>query len=448
METVYLSQLLKNIADVKTDCVVSSVVVDSRLAEKSSIFLAIKGDRVNGEAYAKTAVENGACFVLTENPISDISQDIQHTVKNILDTSIQLGANARQLYQLEVIGVTGSVGKTSTKDFIYTALNPFAQTARSIGNHNNEIGMPQTIFNFKKEDRYAVLEMGMAKFGDVHKLSLAAKPKYAVITCIGDSHLEEMKTQENILKAKLEICDGMPADGVLVLNKDDRLLSKVNVENPANIVYFAIENASADVVASDIQQSDFSTRFTILDSKYGTMQCKIPTVGLHNVMNAISAYAIVTRMGFAPHETVKNLFNFEPSGMRQKIVKKDGMTFIEDCCNANPNSVKAVLNTLCEVKATRTIAVLGDMLELGEESDNMHFAVGEYAKLHGVDILLCFGEQAKHIQNGFGKGALHFSTKQSLTEHLKGILKRDDVILFKASRGMAFEEIIEKTYEK
>ncbi|MEG0091213.1 MAG: UDP-N-acetylmuramoyl-tripeptide--D-alanyl-D-alanine ligase, partial [Oscillospiraceae bacterium] len=366
-----MSQLLGSSEGIKEDCLVSSVVVDSRLAKENSIFLAVKGERVNGENYAKAAVEKGACFVLTENEIEDIPKEMQRTVPNILDASIQLGANFRQLFDLEVVGVTGSVGKTSTKDFIYAALSPFAKTVKSTGNHNNEIGMPQTIFTFTKEDKYAILEMGMADFGDVHKLSMAAKPKYAIITCIGNSHLERMKTQANILKAKLEICDGMPKDGILVLNGDDKLLAKVKV--PLRVVYFATENKSADVVAKDIVQKALSTEFKICDIMNGVIPCTIPAVGLHNVKNALAAYTIVTRMGYDPHRTAENLSGFVPSGMRQKIMEKGGIVYIEDCYNANPESMRAAINTLVSVKKTRAIGVFGDMLELGNESDTLHY---------------------------------------------------------------------------
>ena len=445
MEQVYLSQLLKNITVPKDDCIVSSVVVDSRKVEKNSIFLAIKGERVNGEDYAAKAVEAGACFVLTENYIADVPADKQCTVKNILNASIQLGANFRELYDISVVGVTGSVGKTSTKDFVWTALSPFAQTVRSLGNHNNEIGMPQTIFGFAKDDKYAILEMGMDDLGDVHKLSCAAKPKYAVISCIGVSHLEKLGSQENILRAKLEICDGMDKDGVLVLNGDDKFLSKAHIENPLNVKYFAIKNKDADVTAKDIVQNGLSTSFTICDKIRGEFSCTIPVVGDHNVMNALSAYTVVTAMGFDPQQTADNLKDYVPSGMRGKVVAKDDVTYIEDCYNASPDSMRAAVNTVCSIAKGRKICVFGDMLELGADSAEMHTSVGRYAKEKGVDIMLCFGSEAQYIATGFGNGML-FGSKEELAEYLKNILQKDDAVVFKASRGMKFEEIINLVY--
>ncbi|MBQ5783028.1 MAG: UDP-N-acetylmuramoyl-tripeptide--D-alanyl-D-alanine ligase [Oscillospiraceae bacterium] len=445
MEKVYLSQLLKGMATPQEDCIVSSVVVDSRKVEKDSVFLAIRGERVNGEDYGAMAIEKGACFVLTENFIENVPQEKQAVVKNILDASIMLGANFRSLFDIDIIGVTGSVGKTSTKDFVWTALSPFAKTVRSLGNHNNEIGMPQTIFGFAKDDRYAILEMGMDDLGDVHKLSTAAKPKYAVISCIGVSHMEKLGSQENILKAKMEICDGMDADGVLVLNGDDRFLSTVKVTNPKNVRYFAVENKDADVTAKDIVQDGLCTRFTICDKIHGEVKCTIPVVGVHNVMNALSAYTVVTSMGFDPQKTADNLKDYVPSGMRGKVVAKDGITYIEDCYNASPDSMRAAVNTVCSLAKGRKICVFGDMLELGADSHNMHRAVGEYAKAQGVDIMLCFGNEAQYICEGFD-GAVLFDSKEQLAQHLKEIIRTDDAVIFKASRGMAFEEIINKVY--
>ena len=445
MEKVYLSQLLKDVAIPMEDLVVSSVVVDSRKVEKDSVFLAIRGERVNGEDYAAKAIESGACYVLTENMIEDVPAHKQAIVPNILDASIALGGNFRDLFDLDVIGVTGSVGKTSTKDFVYTALSPFAKTVRSLGNHNNEIGMPQTIFGFAKDDRFAILEMGMDDLGDVHKLSCAAKPKYAVISCIGVSHLEKLGSQENILRAKLEICDGMDKDGVLVLNGDDKFLSKAEIANPLNVKYFAIENKDADVTAKDIVQDGLFTRFTICDKIRGEFSCTIPVVGNHNVMNALSAYTVVTAMGFDPQQTADNLKDYVPSGMRGKVVAKDDITYIEDCYNASPDSMRAAVNTVCSIAKGRKICVFGDMLELGADSADMHTAVGRYAKEKGVDMMLCFGSEAQHIAAGFGDGML-FDSKEELAQHLKSVIRKDDAVIFKASRGMKFEEIINLVY--
>ncbi|MBQ3587466.1 MAG: UDP-N-acetylmuramoyl-tripeptide--D-alanyl-D-alanine ligase [Oscillospiraceae bacterium] len=447
MRPILLSHLLRGIAVPAEDCMVTSVITDSRRATENSVFLAIRGERVNGENYAASAVEKGACFVLTENYIDNVPGEKQAVVPNVLDASIQLGTNVRNTFDIDVIGVTGSMGKTTTKDFIYAAISPFAPTVRTQGNRNNELGMPNTIYSFTEEDRYAVLEMGMEALGDVHKLSVSARPVAAVITCIGISHLERLKTRENILKAKLEMCDGMPRDGVLVLNGDDDYLPYAQVSHPANVVYFAIDNTEADVVAKDIRQVKTTTYFTICDKKYGDIPCRIPAVGDHNVRNALSAYTLVSRMGFDPHKVAENLAGYRASGMRQNFVEKNGVMFIEDCYNAAPASMKAAVDTVKSIADGRAIAVFGDMLELGDDEAELHRSVGEYAKEKGIDHMWTFGERAKHICAGYGDGAVNFATKEELGNHIIANLKKGDSIVFKASHSMRFEDILEQVYK-
>lgn len=447
MEGILLSQLVKDLAKPKSDCVINSVTWDSRNVKENSVFLAIKGERVNGEDYAKSAVENGAKFVVTENLIKDIPQDIQAVVPNILDASIIMGKNFRDRYNIDIIGVTGSVGKTTTKEFIYAAISPFAPTVKTKGNRNNELGMPNTIYTFTQQDKFAVLEMGMEALGDVHKLSLAARPKAAVITCIGISHLERLKTRENILKAKLEICDGMDDDGILVLNGDDDYLPHVKLDKPKNIYYFGIDNKNSDVIAKNIEQIGRSTKFTISDKEFGEYTTIIPTVGMHNVMDALSAYTVATRMGFDATSVAKNLSGYEVSGQRQKLVENKGVLFIEDCYNAAPDSMKATVDTMKSIAEGRTIAVFGDMLELGDDSESLHNSVGKYAKEKGVDCMWTFGDRARAISEGFGKDAIHFESKDELIKYITDNLKEGDTIVFKASHSLHFEDIINKIYK-
>lgn len=447
MEPILLSKLVKGITVPKTDCVITNITSDSRAVTENSVFLAIRGERVNGENYAASAVEKGARLVISENHIDDIDDSLQVTVPNILDASIQMGANVRDTFDIDVIAVTGSMGKTTTKDFIYAAISPFAPTVRSRGNRNNELGMPKTIYTFTHSDRYAVLEMGTEALGDVHKLSVAAKPKAAVITCIGISHLERLKTRENILRAKLEICDGMEKDGILVLNGDDDYLPRAEVTKPENVFYFAIDNENADVIAKNIKQERTVTYFTIYDKEYGEIPCSIPAVGNHNVMNALAAYTLVSRMGFDAHETAKNLSGYKASGMRQNFVEKNGILFIEDCYNAAPASMKAAVDTVKSVAEKRTIAVFGDMLELGDDEARLHRSVGEYAKEKGIDCMWTYGERAKYICEGYGSGALNFETKKALGEYIAANIKKGDAIVFKASHSVRFEDIIEQVYK-
>ena len=446
MIPILLSKIAHGIKDIEHDCLSESVTSDSRTVTPNSIFLAIKGERVNGQDFAAGAVEKGARLVITEDHIDSIPDSLQAVVPSVLDASIALGANVRKEFDLDAIGVTGSVGKTTTKDFIYSALSPFAKTVRSEGNRNNELGMPKTIYSFTPEDRYAILEMGMEAFGDVHKLSMAAYPVAALITGIGISHLERMGTRENILKAKMEIIDGMPENGILVLNGDDDLLPTVKPEKNLRIYYFGIDNESCDVTASDIRQDGFRMMFTIRDKEHGEIPCMIPAIGLHNVRNALSAYLLVTRLGFDPEKTARNLSGYVPSGMRQHFVEKNGMLFIEDCYNAAPDSMKTAIDALTSVAKGRKIAVLGDMFELGPDSDELHRQVGRYAKEKGVDMLISQGENARHIAEGYGEGSHYFDDRKKMTEFIASTLTEGDTIVFKASHSMRYEDIIEGVY--
>ena len=448
MDKILLSELVKGIADVKEDCYITSVVTDSRRACKNSVFIAIVGERVNGEKYAKSALENGCEFVITEHKIDDIPADKQAVVPSVLDASVQMGANFRKNYDIKIIGVTGSVGKTTTKEFIYRAISPFAKTVKSEGNRNNELGMPKTMYGFSHDDEIGILEMGMEAVGDVHKLSLRAKPVAAVITGIGISHLERLGSRENILKAKLEICDGMSDDGILVLNGDDDFLPYADIKKPKTKVFFAIENKDADVTAENIRLDGRKTLFTIKDKLYGEFECEIPTVGAHNVMNAISAYALVTRMGYDAKKTAENLSGYKVSGWRQNFVDKGGITFIEDCYNASPDSERAAVNTLVSVAKGRKICAFGDMMELGSAEKELHRQMGEYARAKGVDCMWTYGDLAQNTAEGFGEGAVHFTDRQAYTDFIKKNLKVGDTIVFKASHSRRFEDILADIYKE
>ncbi len=447
MENILLSKLTSGFFVPKEDVYINNVTSDSREARENSVFLAIQGERVNGEDYAKAAIEKGVQLVISQNDIAGIEKDKLAVVSSVLDTNIVMAKNYIQNFDIKKIAVTGSVGKTTTKDFIYAAISPFLKTIKSEGNNNNELGLPKTVYKMSKEDKMIVLEMGMTALNDISKLSLATTPDIAVITNIGISHIEHLKTRENILKAKMEICDGLKEDGILILNKDDEFLKTVSTDKIKNVFYYAINDTSADVYAKEIKIKDLTTEFIIVDKNKGEFTAQIPAIGEHNVLNAVCAYLVGVKLGFNNLLVIKNLKDYKISGMRQNIVKKNDIIFIEDCYNASPDSMKASINALVSLKKTRVIAVFGDMLELGENSKDLHFEVGKYAKEKGVDILLTFGKEAENIKNGFSENAFSFKTKGELSEYLIKILNKEDAVIFKASRGMAFEEIIYKVYE-
>ena len=345
MQPVLSSVLLRGLGALAGDPEIASVVTDSREAGPGSLFVCIRGERVDGHDYALRALEAGAAGVVVQRPVPGVPPEKCVQAPDALDAMIRLGANYRALYSPLLAGVTGSVGKTTTKEFCYAVFSAFGKTLRTEGNQNNEIGMPNTLFRLDKSVEYAVVEMGMQGLGEIRKLTLAAKPAGAVITCIGRSHLEQLGTRENILRAKLEICEGLPQGAPLVVNGDDDYLPGAAVRPDLEKVLFAVENPDADVRALDIVSGAEGTRFTIADKAHGSLPAYIPAMGLHNVRNALSAYALATRLGLAPAAAAAALANYQTTGHRQHVVEYGGVTVIDDCYNANPDSMRAALLT-------------------------------------------------------------------------------------------------------
>lgn len=452
MEAISLHELTAGIGSLSYDAQVLSVITDSRKAEAGCVFVAIRGERVDGHAFVPEVLEKGAVLAVVEHPVAGAPAERQLVVKNTLNALISMGGNYRRRYQPVLVGVTGSVGKTTTKEFVYAILSAFGPTLKTQGNKNNEIGMPETLFNLTDEYQYAVVEMAMSAPGDISLLTNAAKPHTAIITGIGVSHIEALGSRENILKAKLEICEGLAQEAVLVLNGDDELLCGAAVREDLKKVFFALENKEADVVALDVTEDGNGERFTIQDKAYGSFAAHIPALGRHSVCDALAAYTVATRMGLPAAECAKALERYTPAGQRQKIVDFRGITVIEDCYNASPDSMRAALTTLASLQNKgKKIAVLGDMLELGPISVAMHERVGEVAAENNVSAVYTFGEKgaiisAKAMESGVLETG-HFTDKEALVRQLKRVVRTGDAVLFKASRGMKFEEIISAFYE-
>lgn len=426
---------------------ISSVATDSRNAQANGVFVAIKGEHVDGHDYAATALQNGAAVVVATHPVDGVPLDKTVLVKDPLNAMIELGGNYRGQFHPLVLGVTGSVGKTTTKEFCAAVLQPFGATVKTEGNQNNEIGMPNTLFRLDENTRYAVVEMGTQMLGDIRKLSLAAKPDAAVITRIGTAHLETLGSVENVLHAKLEICDGLATGAPLILNGDDPMLWKAVLPAHVRPVYAGIQNAECEIRATDICREGMGQSFTIADKRYGNFSVYIEALGEHNIYNALMAYTAATRLGLSAPTAAEALKNFKNTGMRQNIVKKQDVTVIEDCYNASPDSMRAALSTLRDMDVPgKRIAVLGDMLELGSVSEDAHKELADLCANAGVDLLLTVGQRAAAAvprAQGFGINAL---AQQNNTEAARQLLKNvqpGDAILVKASRGMKFEEIIE-----
>ncbi len=450
MKPTKLGALLKGIAVTKQpDRLISAITTDSRSITPGCLFVAIVGERFDGNDFARGALERGAAAAIVSRKTDSGGEQI--LVRDTRDALIEMAGNYRAQFDPKLVAVTGSVGKTTTKEMTAAILSAFGGTLKSEGNQNNEVGLPSTLFSLTPEIEYAVVEMGMNGLGDISKLTRAARPRAGAITQIGVSHLELLGSRENILKAKLEIVEGLPEDGVLALNGDDEMLMTARDELEIETATFAIFNTDSDVVARDIMTRPMSTDFTIVDRANGSFKAMIPCAGNHNVIDALAAYTLATRIGLDPEKCAAALSNYVPSGMRQKFVDFRGITVIEDCYNASPESMRASLQTLAALPNEGIkVAVLGDMLELGEIAAEAHTAIGiETAKM-GIDILLCCGESMKLcVEAARSAGiasAVHFEDKNELADYVSKTLHAGDAVVFKASRAIRMEDVIEKFY--
>ncbi len=431
---------------------VTAVVTDSRKVIPGCVFVCFAGEHFDGHDYAAGAYAAGAGYIVANHPVAGVPEARIVLVPDSYLAILRMAANYRMLFNPLVVGVTGSVGKTTTKDFCYAVLSAFGNTLRSAANHNNDLGLSWTLFELEPTHEYAVLEMGMSAPGEIERLSRAVRPSAGIITTVGSSHLESLGTRENILKAKLEICAGLPDEAPLVLNADNDLLPAANLPGRLRPVWFSADanNTAADVRAVNIEQGTDGTTFTLLDAQYGRLPAvTIPTAGVHTVRDALAAYAAATRLGLDPVRAAAALANYVPSGMRQHAVVHGGITVIEDCYNAAPESMRAALAVLQKRPEKRHVALLGDMLELGSVSESAHTAVGEQAAETGVDLLITCGELARGIGRAAqarGVATLHCQTAKDVVNCLQQHLRPGDVLLAKASHAVGLEQALKEYY--
>jgi UDP-N-acetylmuramoyl-tripeptide--D-alanyl-D-alanine ligase len=435
--------------NIQSENIINRVSIDSRDVDANTLFFAIKGERFDGHDFVKDVAEKGVGAVVCHKEVECSAPVIY--VEDTKDALLQFASYYRHsINGLRVIGLTGSVGKTTTKEMVACVMEQSGETLKTEGNFNNEIGVPKTLFRLSDTTKNAVIEMGMDGFGQISELTKCVKPDCAIITNIGVSHIEILGSREGILQAKLEMLEGMKKGSSLFLNGDNDMLSTVKNDD-YNIVFFGIENKDCHILAEDIKEIGLSTEFVAVKGDI-RQKITIPTVGVHNVYDALSAFAVGLEYGISPEDIAKGLMNYAPSGMRQRIREVKGITVIEDCYNASPDSQKAGLNSLCKIAKDRKIAVLGDMLELGSYSETAHRTVGEYAAQCGVDILYTYGAESKYMADSAKtlgmKNVFAFTDKTELTKTLLSEIKNGDTLLFKASRGMKLEEIFEKIYEQ
>ena len=453
MEKIAADLLLKGLAPegFADSQPIGLVTTDSREVCPGCIFVAFPGERFDGHDFAAKALEEGAAYVVLNHPVEGVPAERVVISPDSYHAMMVMGANYRSQFHPKVVGVTGSVGKTTTKQMTYAAIAGFGNTIKTEGNQNNELGLPRTMFRIGKETQYAVVEMGMSHAGEIERLSKCARPDVGIITCIGVSHIGNLGSQENICKAKLEICAGLPEGAPLVLNGDDPFLRKAVLPDHVRPVWFSLGDENADVCALSIQQDEKGMSFVLEDHEEGTFLVKIPAMGRHNVANALAAYCAATRLGLDARRVIAGLADFEQTGMRQKVVHARGVDVIEDCYNANPDSMKAALAMFREYPCKRRFALLGDMLELGDISRAAHEEVGRQAVENKVDYLVTYGEQAKRIAvvaAAKGLPTLHADTYAQAADALLNKMQPGDALLVKASRGMALEKVLEIFYKE
>ena len=430
-------------------CEIDSVSTDTRNIAPGSLFVPIKGEKFDGHDFIGKAYELGAAAALSEHRL-DAPNII--LVPDTRAAYLQLAGYYRRLFPVTVIGVTGSVGKTTTKEMIACVLESRLKTLKTEGNFNNEIGLPRTLLRLDSSYQAAVIEMGMSHFGEISKLSCCAAPSIGVITNIGVSHIENLGSREGIRKAKLEILDGMESNAPLILNADDALLSEIISTSGRRIVSYGIDNQNAEVRAVDIKEQNLTTTFDIVYDR-GKVRAALPAVGRHNVLNALAAFAVGLSCNIAPAMAAAALEQYAPTGMRQRMISRGGMTVIEDCYNASPDSMRAALNVLAGMTCSgKRIAVLADMLELGTYAKEAHQQVGRMAADSKTDMLFCTGTEAEQIADAAKEAGLRetyfYKDRDKLAEAVKAAAVPGDCVLFKGSRGMRLEEVIKKIYRE
>lgn len=441
--------------DVKNDLsafdsvVVKGVSIDTRKIEDGNLFVPFKGENVDGHQFARQAIENGASAALWDMNVPNPPEDIPVIVVEDPLLALQALANKyRHELDLKVIGITGSNGKTTTKDIVANLLSVKYRVHKTQGNYNNHIGLPLTILSLPQDSEVAVLEMGMSGFGEIELLSNISQPDAAIITNIGESHLQDLGSREGIAKAKLEIVKGLKPDGLFAYYGDEPLLQDgVKGLDLKHMETFGRSEAN-NIYPTKIEMNNQGSYFETSVAEGETFF--LPVLGQHNIHNALAGILIARHFGLSVEEMKEGLQSLKLTQMRMEMVEgKKGESIINDAYNASPTSMKAAIGLVSELEGFGTkILVLGDMLELGDDEEEFHQEIGRLIDQEKVQQVFAFGQLGTFIAKGalenFPEERVHsFTDKESLTNELSSLIKGDELILFKASRGMKLEEIIE-----
>lgn len=424
-----------------------SITTDSRKTEPGCVFAAIPGARVDGHTFIPSVLEQGALGVISEKePVPGVEGNYI-VVESTMQALKKIAAYYLEQLKIPVVGITGSVGKTSTKEMIAAVLSQKYRTLKTLGNFNNELGLPLTVFRIRDEDEIAVLEMGISSFGEMHRLAEIARPDICVITNIGQCHLEFLGDRDGVLRAKTEIFDFLREDGHIILNGDDDKLETIREVRGIRPVFFGLD-AESDVYADSINKKGLDGIACTIHTKQGNFDVLIPIPGLHMVYNALAGTAVGLCCGLTLDQIRAGIESLQPVGGRFNIIHAPRCTIVDDCYNANPMSMKASLGVLQDAVG-RKVAILGDMGELGPGEELLHRQVGEYAGTVDLDACICVGPLCARMAEGIRDvnpemRVVWMESLQELLRQIEYLVKEGDTVLVKASHFMHFEKVVEK----
>ena len=424
---------------------ISGVAIDSRKVEAGYMFVPIKGAKVDGHTFIPQVMEKGALITLSEHDLGDVPYpyiEVISTGQALKD----IAAFYRNVLDIKVVGITGSVGKTSTKETIASVLAQKYHVLKTEGNFNNEIGLPLTIFNIREEHEVAVLEMGIDHFGEMHRLASVSRPDICIITNIGLAHMENFGDREGTLRAKTEIFDHLTPNASVILNGDDDKLCTVSSVQGKSPIFFGLSD-ERDAYAGEIENLGLRGTRCTLHLPSGTVRVHIPVPGQHMIYNALAAACAGIALNLSLDEIKNGIENLKTISGRTNLIETDSLLIIDDCYNANPVSMKSSLDILATAQG-RTIAVMGDMFELGSNEKELHYNTGVYAAEKKIDVICCIGGLSKHTYDGAksqvkDSSVLYFETKEEFLTKISNVIQKGDTILVKASHSMEFPEIVE-----
>lgn len=432
---------------------VTNITLDSRQVKEGSMFVAVRGERVDGHKFVENTLKSGAVCALVEEEMT-----VENGCCILVDSTLQaikdIARGYRETLKATVIGITGSVGKTSTKEMVYAVMKEKFKTTKTQGNYNNEIGVPITIFSIPEDTQVAIVEMGISDFGEMSRLTAMAQPDMCIITNIGQCHLENLGDRDGVLRAKTEIFEGYRAlgKGAIILNGEDDKLSTIKEVEGVIPDFFGLEaNERFSAYSSNVTDLGMEgSRITIKFRDGKELEALIPVAGAHMVNNALAAALAGKALGMTMEEIKRGIESYETIPGRNHTIKTQKYTILDDCYNANPMSMKSAIDIISKSNG-RKVAILGDMFELGEDECLLHGQVGAYAAKANLDVLVCVGERSewmmKEAVNTLGNvtscQVLHYKNREEVMEHADEFLREKDMILVKASHGMGFERLVE-----